>query len=289
MGLYDVIIHTKLKAEMNKMQEVLEKLWSFLLELATSVGLKLVYAALILVIGLKLSSFITKRLSSGKLLAKTDPNVKSFTISFCKILLNALVLFSAAVVLGVPAASFVTVLASCGLAIGLALQGSLSNFAGGLMILIFKPFEIGDFIEGGGFSGTVQSISILYTRIVTAENNLVSLPNGSLSDGAVVNYTANGSRRVDLNLPVPFGSDLKAVKSILLEAAEKNVFRIKENEPTVEVGEIGDSALIIYIRIHAKPETYWDAWFALRRDVLEAMEEHGIEIPYNQLDVHTKQ
>ena len=166
--------------------------------LLTTAGLKILYAALILAVGLFLVRKILRLLEQGKLLRHLDKSVRSFLTSFSGIALRVLVVLAAAGVLGVPMASFVTVLASCGVAVGLALQGSLSNLAGGIMILIFKPFSVGDYIQASGQEGTVKDITILYTILEMADKRVVTLPNGTLTNAAVVNYSASPERRVDL-------------------------------------------------------------------------------------------
>jgi small conductance mechanosensitive channel len=267
------------------MEELLKQLIQTLFEIAKTVGLRLVFSIILLIVGLKVAKLFCNRIKNGKGMARIDKNIASFLNSIIKILLNAAVIIGCLLILGVPAASFVTAIASCGLAIGLALQGSLSNFAGGLMLLIFKPFEIGDFIEGAGYSGTVQDITILYTHIITPDNPKVSLPNGKLSDDAVINYTALGKRRADIAVSVPYECDLKTVRAILLKVAEENPYRLKDDPITVEITDYAESGIKMCVRYYANNDVFWTAVFKTRQDILDIFKENGISIPYNRIDV----
>ncbi len=271
------------------MEELLKQLFDTLLAIAKTAGVRILCALMLLAVGLKLAKVISKKIKKGKGMQRIDKNVASFLNSLISIGLNAAVLIGCLLILGVPAASFVTAIASCGLAIGLALQGSLSNFAGGLMLLIFKPFQIGDFIEGAGYSGTVEDITILYTHIITPDNLKVSLPNGKLSDDAVVNYTALGYRRADISVNVPYESDLKLIRKLLLQVVESNPYR-RENDPiTIEISGYGESAITMCVRYYADNDKFWTAVFKTRQDILDIFAENGISIPYNRIDVgHVK-
>ncbi|MBR2914176.1 MAG: mechanosensitive ion channel family protein [Clostridia bacterium] len=267
------------------MEELLKQLLQTLFEISKTIGLRLFFALLLLFVGLKLARTFSKKIKNGRGMQRIDKNVASFLNSLIKILLYAAVLIGCLLILGVPAASFVTAIASCGLAIGLALQGSLGNFAGGIMLLIFKPFQIGDFIEGAGYSGTVEDITILYTHIITPDNLKVSLPNGKLSDDAVINYTALGKRRADISVSVPYECDLKTVRAILLKVAEENPYRLKDDPITVEIIDYADSGIKMCVRYYANNDVFWTAVFKTRQDILDIFKENGISIPYNRIDV----
>ncbi|MBR3844867.1 MAG: mechanosensitive ion channel, partial [Clostridia bacterium] len=174
------------------------QIYAFLFELATTWGIKLLGAIIILLVGIKCTTWFTKWLRNSPKLNKWDDSFRSFLVSFTKIVLYVVLVVTVAMILGVPATSFITVLASCGVAIGLALQGSLSNFAGGLMILFFKPFKVGDYIEASGETGTVVEISVVYTELLTLDNKRITLPNGSLTNSVIKNYSSEELRRVDL-------------------------------------------------------------------------------------------
>ena len=267
------------------MEELLQQLLQTLFEIAKTVGLRLVFALLLLFVGLKLARTFYKKIKNGKGMQRIDKNIASFLSSLVKICLYAAVLIGCLLILGVPAASFVTAIASCGLAIGLALQGSLSNFAGGIMILVFKPFQIGDYIEGAGHSGTVEDITILYTHIITPDNLKVSLPNGKLSDDAVINYTALGKRRADISVSVPYECDLQTVRSVLRKVAEENPYRLQEHAVTVEITDYAESGIKMCVRYYANNDVFWTAVFKTRQDILDIFKENGISIPYNRIDV----
>ncbi len=269
------------------MEDLLKQLLQTLFEISKTIGLRLVFALLLLFVGLKLARTLYKKIKNGKGMQRIDKNIASFLSSLIKICLYASVFIGCLLILGVPAASFVTAIASCGLAIGLALQGSLSNFAGGIMLLIFKPFQIGDYIEGAGHSGTVEDITILYTHIITPDNLKVSLPNGKLSDDAVINYTALGKRRADISVRVPYECDLKKVRALLRQVAEENPYRLQEHPITVEIMEYGESSITMCVRYYANNDVFWTSIFKTRQDVLDVLKENGIAIPYNRIDVST--
>lgn len=258
----------------------------FFTDLLQSLGLKLIFAALLLFAGLWLAKLLPRLIMKTKGYKRLDETLANFIMSFIKIALYAAVFVSVAIVLGVPATSFITALASAGVAIGLALQGSLSNFAGGIMILLFKPFKDGDYIEGAGISGTVKSITIFYTTLVTPDNKQITVPNGSLSNSSIVNYSAHDTRRNDLVFSVSYDSDIESVKAILLKAAHDNEHVLKDPAPVAVLNAHGDSGLEFTLRIWTKTENYWDANFALKERVKQLFDKYEISIPYPQMDVH---
>ncbi|MBQ9106612.1 MAG: mechanosensitive ion channel family protein [Clostridia bacterium] len=257
-----------------------------LINLAQSVGLKLLAGILVLVVGLKLVKWIVKRLEKSKGFSKLEGAAKSFLISLIKIVLNVLVLVTAMSIFGIPMTSFVTIIATAGAAVGLALQGSLSNFAGGLMLLIFKPFRVGDFIESNGASGTVTDISIIYTTLLTPDNKKVTLPNGNLTNSVVVNYSSEETRRVDLSFSVAYDTDIEKVKDILLKAAKGHSLVLADPEPFSRLSQQGDSALVFALRVWTKNSDYWQVNFDLNEQIKKTFDEQGIVIPYQQIDVH---
>ena len=179
-------------------------------------------------------------------------------------------------------------LASCGVAIGLALQGSLSNFAGGLMILFFKPFKVGDFIEASGESGVVTEITVVYTVLTTPDNKRVTIPNGSLTNSVIENYSAEPLRRVDLTFSTDYGCDIDMVKTVIGKLVEEHPLALAEPEPFVRLSAHGDSALTYAVRVWCKSEDYWTVHFDLTESVKKAFDQHDISIPYPQMDVHIK-
>ncbi len=269
-------------------KEIGNYLLNFLKELVTTAGLRILYAALIIIIGLKLVKFFAKRCEKAKWYRRIDKSVAHFIVSSVNVILKVLLFVSAALVLGVPATSFVAILTSAGVAIGLALQGSLSNFAGGLMILIFKPFRVDDYIESAEVSGTVQDISIFYTVLITPDNKTIHCPNGALSNTHVTNYSEQETRRVDIPVSVSYDADVQTVKRLLLETAATNTMILPEQPPFVRLSECADSSLDFTVRVWCKNADYWTVKFDLTESIQAALVTAGIEIPYPQMDIHVK-
>ncbi len=263
-----------------------EQIWTTLFEFATSWGIKLLAAIVILIVGIKLIGALTKWIKKSPKLDKVDDSLRSFLGSFSKIALYLVLVITVAMILGVPATSFITILASCGVAIGLALQGSLSNFAGGIMILLFKPFKVGDYIEASGESGTVEEISVVYTVLLTVDNKRITIPNGALTNSVIENYSSEKTRRVDLKFTTAYDADIERVKKILTDVASSHPKALSDPAPFVRLCEHSDSALTYTVRIWCKNEDYWDVNFDTIENVKSAFDKNGIEIPYPQMDVH---
>lgn len=252
----------------------------------TDAASKLLFAALILIIGLKLAAFLVKLLQKSKGMDRLDPGVKTFVTSFCSVLMKIIIVISAAGVLGIPMASFVAILGSAGVAIGLALQGSLSNIAGGLIILLFKPFNVGDFISFGDASGTVESIGIFYTRIVTADNRRIVVPNGSLTNQSLINASSFETRMVDLTVSAGYECSVEKVKEVLLKIAENHPDVLDSPAPAARLKNHGESSLDFAFRVWCPSEKYWNVYFDLEEQVKEEFDKNGISIPYPQMDIH---
>ena len=252
---------------------------------ATSI-FKILLAVVILIIGSKLIKIIIKLLNKSHSYAKLDESVRSFLNSFIRVVLYAVLYITAATALGVPETSLVTALASCGLAVGLALQGSLSNFAGGLMILIFKPFVIGDYIVSGSFEGTVKEINVLYTVIVTIDNRTVTIPNSSISNAPVVDVTGQATRRLDISVGISYNADIDKALSVLSALAANNKEILQTPAPQAVVDNLGESSIDLILRFWVNTENYWPVRYQMLKDVKQALDENGIEIPFPQLDVH---
>ena len=182
--------------------------------------------------------------------------------------------------LGVETTSLAAIIAAAGLAVGLALQGSLSNFAGGVLIIIFKPYKIGDLIEAQGVLGVVKQIEIFTTKLVTPDSKLAIIPNGAMANGNVINYTAEGKMRVDLTIGVGYGEDIKKTKEILLEVLKSNPKVLQDPAPSVNVADLGESSVDFAVRPFAAPEHYWDVYFETLENCKIALDRAGIEIPY---------
>lgn len=264
-----------------------EEFGNRLLGFLTDFGGKLIIALLVFVIGFWLVRLLVRLLGKSRLMKK-DPTVAKFLSGAVRISLNTLVIVTAIGILGVPMSSVIAVIASAGVAIGLALQGALSNFAGGIMILIFRPFRIGDFVDAGGYSGTVKEIGIFYTVMTTPDNREVTIPNGTITGTSVVNYSVNDTRRVDLTVSVAYGSDVDRVQQVLLEEASKQSLALTDPAPFVRLAKQNESALDFTVRVWTKKEDYWTVHFNLLEAVQKRLEAEKIEIPFPQLDVHVK-
>ena len=265
---------------------VADRLVDKLVEFATTTGFKLLAVILIVIIGMKAIIWMKKWIRTSPKLDKIDSSLRSFAVSFLSVVGYALLFVTALMILGVPATSFVAVLTSCAAAIGLALQGSLSNFAGGIMILLFKPFKVGDYIEAAGESGTVSEISVVYTELLTVDNKRITIPNGTLTNSVIENYSSEKLRRVDLTFNTAYDCDIEKVKEIIGKVIEAHPMALKNPEPFVRLSAHNESALTYTVRIWCKNADYWDVNFDTIENVKKAFDENGITIPYNQLDVH---
>ena len=267
----------------------MEDLLAWLIPVLQDIGLKLFASALLFIVGRLVIKSTLKVLRTGKAFQKMEQTVAHFLTNFVSIVLYVILAVTIIAVMGVPMASVVAAIASAGVAIGLALQGALSNFAGGIMILLFHPFRVGDFIEVDGFSGTVSDIDVFYTFLKTGDNKSVTVPNGSIMSNSVINYSVNGTRRVDLDIGVAYGSDIDRVKAILLEESAKHELVLKDPAPFCRLLEQGDSALNFTLRVWTETANYWQVRFDVLEAVHKRLEREGIEIPYPQMDVHVKQ
>lgn len=264
----------------------MEQFLNGLLDRATSLGLKILAAILVMIVGRYLIKFVIRRIGKGRIAKEGDPTVIRILQNFTRIGLYVLLIVSVVAILGVPMASLVAVIASAGVAIGLALQGALSNLAGGVMILIFRPFRLGDFVEVDDYSGTVTDIGIFYTVLTTVDNKVVTVPNGTVMGDSIVNYSVKDTRRVDLVFSAAYGTDPEKVKKILLAEADRHELVLKDPEPFARLSKQNDSSLDFTLRVWTKSEDYWTVHFDLLEALTHRFEEEGIEIPFNQLDVH---
>lgn len=265
---------------------VADQLVDKLVEFATTTGFKLLAVILIVIIGMKAIKWMKKWIRTSEKLNKIDSSLRSFAVSFLSVVGYALLFVTALMILGVPATSFVAVLTTCAAAIGLALQGSLSNFAGGIMILLFKPFKVGDYIEAAGESGVVSEISVVYTELLTLDNKRITIPNGTLTNSVIENYSSEDLRRVDLTFNTSYDCDVETVKRVIKKVIDSNPMALKNPEPFIRLSAHNDSALTYTVRIWCKNADYWDVNFDTIENVKKAFDENGIKIPYNQLDVH---
>lgn len=270
------------------MTEFLEKMLGKIAEFVTTFGFKLLGAIAILVVGYFLIKWVGKLIEKSKGFHKLPKNAQILIMNIIKAALYVVLFVTIALAVDVPAASLIAVLGSCGLAIGLALQGGLTNIAGGLILLCFKPFEIGDFIETSSHSGTVIDIGLIYTTINTPDNKRVVIPNGTVSNASVVDYSSYETRRLDLEISVAYDSDIDMVKDTLLALANAHELVLKDPAPFVRLGAHGDSALIFKLRVWVKSSDYWTVNFDLLEASKKVFDKRGIEIPFPQIDVHQK-
>ena len=269
----------------------MEKFWESIKEFfSSSFGEFLVHllvAVLVLVIGWLLIKWFLRLLTRSKLAKKMDPSAFSFFRSAVSITLKVVLVLTAASIIGVPSASIIALIGSIGVAIGLALQGSLSNLAGGLMILLFKPFAVGDYIEpSGAEGGTVKDISIFYTTLLTIDNRTVVLPNGELSNKPLENYTKMDKRRLDMRFSVGYDSDIDQVKAVMQQVIDAQEKLHRDPVPFARLREQGDSALIFEMRAWCNTDDYWGCYFDINEQMKKAFDAAGLNIPYPQMDVH---
>jgi small conductance mechanosensitive channel len=261
-------------------------LQDFLINVVVPGILKVVFAIIIYIVCRKLIGLVIKLTKKGMDKARFEKGVESFLLSLIKIALYALTVFAIFEIFGIATTTIVAVLGSIGLTIGLALQGSLSNFAGGVLILVLKPYIVGDYIVTCGVEGTVDSIDIFYTTLKTPDNKMIVVPNGTISNSTITNVSHEPVRRLDLTLPVAYGSDIPKIKEVLTGIYEADETTLKDKGLTVFLGEFADSSLNIGFRVWVKSSDYWPTKWRLQEIINEKFAENGIEIPFNQLDVH---
>lgn len=255
---------------------------SIVLNFAEKYGLALVKAIAILILGLWVVKIIMKAVKKAFNKSNIDVSLQGFLSSLITWSLKALVIITALGQLGVKTTSFVAIIGAAGLAVGLALQGSLANFAGGALILLFKPFKIGDLIEGQGAIGVVKEIQIFVTKIITPDGKEVIIPNGSLSNGNITNYSTTGELRVDLTVGISYGDDIEKAKKVIMDTLLSDEKVLKSPQPTVAVGELADSSVNILVRPYATVDNYWGVYFNSLQNVKIALDDAGIEIPFPQ-------
>lgn len=270
---------------LSKFEQFITDVWNGFLSFIPT----LIFAVIVLILGLLASKLCLFLMNKGLARTKVDITVVKFLRSLVKIVLYVLIFTAILTILGVPTTSIIAVIGTAGLAVGLALQGSLSNLAGGFIILITKPFKVGDFIELNGTSGTVEAITIFYTRLDTIDNKAVYIPNGTVINATVSNATENALRRVDLTFTISYDDDydeaVKAIKDVI-GRNDKVITEIPGKEPFVGLLEHGASAIVIAVRPWCSKGDYWEVFFRMQEDIRREFLKKGISIPYNQLDVH---
>ena len=257
-----------------------------LIDWGVSAGGRIIGAVIIFVVGRFLISFLRKMLA--RLLAKrhVDASIQSFVKSLVNILLTILLIIAVIGKLGVETTSFAALLASAGVAIGMALSGNLQNFAGGLVILLFKPYKVGDWIESQNFSGTVREIQIFHTILTTGDNKLVYVPNGSLSSGVVTNYNTQETRRVEWVFGVDYGEDYDKVERVIREVLAADSRVLNTPEPFIALHALDASSVNVIVRVWVKTGDYWGVYFDTNKAIYNTFNEKGINFPFPQLTVH---
>ncbi len=264
----------------------MENLNENLMELALSYGPRLLGAIVVLLVGLQLISWFSKWFRRFLEKREVDNSLKTFLRSLVSILLKILLVVSVMGMVGVEMTSFIAILGAAGLAVGLALSGTLQNFAGGVIILLFKPFKVGDFIEAQGFMGTVEEIQIFVTVLKTPQNITIIIPNSGLATNSLTNFSAKPIRRADWKFGIAYGDSYDKAKQVLLRLIEEDERCLKDPEPFIALSELGDSSVNITLRAWTKAETFWPVFFDMNEKVYKAFAKEGINIPFPQMDVH---
>lgn len=272
------------------LQKTVEDFLRALPDKVLNLGVRILFAVLFFFIGVQIIKLVRKLVVKTMKRADAEIGAIQFVESFVKAALYVLLVFMLASRFGVDAASIVALLGSAGVAIGLAVQGSLSNLAGGVLILLLKPFKVGDYIiEGvGNMEGTVSEIQIFYTKLVTADNKVIVLPNGNLANNSLVNVTAANCRRLDIYIGISYDSDIRKAKEALQQVLQKDTKIMTGKECLVVVDELADSCVRLLVRCWFLNEDYWEGKWRLTEECKYALEEAGITIPYPQVDVHVK-
>ena len=263
---------------------ILNKIYEFL----ATYWLQVIAAVVIFVVGRWLAKVVSNLVAKAMTKAKVDPTLTSFVKNLCHIALLAFVIIAALKKLGIPMTEFTVVVGAAGLAIGFALQGSLGNFAAGVMLIIFKPFKVGDFVELAGKMGTVQEIQIFNTILNSPDNVRIIIPNGQATGGNIMNFTVNGTRRIDLVVGVSYDDDLKKTHQVIENVILSDERILKEPAYTIAVSELGDSSVNFVVRPWVNAADYWAVRFDITEKIKLALDKNDITIPYPQRDVHMK-
>ena len=249
-------------------------------------GPKLILAIIVLIAGIMIINKLTKILKKLMEKREIDVSLKTFLASLINIVLKVLLVVSVADMVGIKTTSFVAIIGAAGLAVGLALQGTLANFAGGVLILIFKPYKVGDLIEAQGNKGRVKAIQIFVTILLTTDNKTIIIPNGAMSNGNITNYDTQGVIRVDLTVGISYNSNIKQAKEVLMNSMLNHQKVLKNPKPFVGVLELSANSVIMAVRPYCLPDDYWDVYFEIYEICKETLDDAKIKIPFPQLDVH---
>ncbi|WP_432471486.1 mechanosensitive ion channel family protein [Amphritea sp. HPY] len=266
--------------------EELDRYSDLAISLAISYTPKLILALVTLIVGLWLIRVVVRLSETGMAKSKTDQTLITFIGNLLSWGLKALLLISVASMVGIETTSFIAVLGAAGLAVGLALQGSLANFAGGVLVILFKPYKVGDLIEAQGHLGIVKEIQVFTTILTSLENKRIIIPNGAMSNGSITNISAEGTLRVDLSMGIAYDADIAKAKQVIMDVLQSDGRVLQEPAPFVGVTEMADSSVNLVVRPWAKVEDYWDVHFDVNEKMKVALDANGIGIPFPQRDVH---
>ena len=259
--------------------------WETMKPYVVSIVERLAAAIIVFLVGMFIIKLILRIMKRMKRFKELNLTAHRFLCNFVKCVLYVVLIVTIISILGVPMASVVAIVASAAAAIGLALQGSLSNLAGGIILIVTRPFKIGDYIDTVSVSGTVHDIGIFYTTLICPDNKHVTIPNGILTSNTVTNYSVEDIRRLDIVYKVEYGTDIEEVKKIVLGVVEKHPDALKDPEPSIRLTEMADSSIDFTLKVWVKKENYWGTKFDLLETVKGVFKEKGIEIPYNKLDI----
>lgn len=264
------------------MDTILTRIW----EVLTMYGLKILSAILVLVIGQWVAKLLRSAIEKMMTKNKVDPTLVSFVKNLIYVALLTFIVLAALGQLGIQTTSFIAVLGAAGLAVGLALQGSLANFAAGVLMIIFRPFNVGDFIEGAGVAGTVEEIQIFTTQLKTPDNKVIIVPNAKLTADNITNYSTKDTRRVDLVAGIGYEDDIDKAKAIIVDLLTEDERVLKDPPPTIAVIELADSSVNIAVRPWVKSIDYWNVYFEVTEQIKKRFDAEGISIPFPQRDIH---
>lgn len=262
--------------------------WGKISEFLTTAGVDLLRGIGVLAVGLFLVHWVMKFLEQYEKRINMEPTIKGFIKKLVRVLLYILVILTTVSIMGIPMTSIVTLLASTGVAVSLAMQGVLSNLIGGFILILFKPIRTGEFIRVGENEGTVKAIGTFYTELATIDNKHINLPNSSLTNAAIINYSREGTRRLDLTFSVSYESDMDQVYEVLNRVIDEEDRLLQDPAPAVNLNKCGDSSLDFLLRAWVTTENFWPVFFSLTENGKRALDRAGISIPYPQMDVHMK-
>lgn len=266
--------------------EQIEKYVEMAKELVITHGLKVIIALVVLLIGLRIVKGITNVIGRAMEKRNVDESLRPFLSSLISVLLKVVLIISVISMIGIETTSFIAVLGAAGFALGLALSGTLQNFAGGVIILILKPFKVGDFIDAQGHMGTVKEIQIFSTIMKTPDNKTVIIPNGPLSTGSLTNFSTEPQRRVDMEFGIGYSDDIDLAKSVLNRLISEDERVLKDPAPQVVLSKLADSSVNFTVRVWADAGDYWGIYFDFHEKVKKAFDKEGVGIPFPQMDVH---